>query len=300
VRSLLTHITALAIIIKVPPINENQKAVGQKSVSGCVILEVCIVILARILAIIYWRVNDAGTWTPPWYWRRWAIAELVCKYVHLQTSSAMAKRRQYSPDIHQRVINKWRAKKSQRKIAQELEMPRSSVQSILRYYRINGHTIVAPRSGRPRATTARHDRAIVRTVEANRFLSSGQLAAQISKKIGKEVSQQLVCNHLNDTGLNGRFARKKPYLSKLHRRKRLAYAKKYEHMDAEDWSKTMFADEASVELNGSTGRVYVWRPRSLQQQVRPTNEQVWTQEFHGVCHHLGGWCGALAFLHEVD
>ncbi|POM79121.1 Transposase [Phytophthora palmivora] len=77
------------------------------------------------------------------------------------------------------------------------------------------------------------DRRITRAVEGNRFISATRLAAEVGKDIG-----------IRETGLHGRSARKKPYLSRQHRQKRLAYAKKCQRMIADDWKQVMLTDEA--------------------------------------------------------
>ena len=68
-----------------------------------------------------------------------------------------------------------------------------------------------------------------------------------------------VRNRLKATGLNGRSSRKKPYLSKVHKSKRLAYAKRMLAAlpREEDWANVLFTDEASVQINGSTGKMTV-------------------------------------------
>ncbi|KAG2840392.1 hypothetical protein PC114_g5232 [Phytophthora cactorum] len=143
---------------------------------------------------------------------------------------ARTSQRQYSQDLHRRVIKKWTAGMSERKIG-HLDMPRVSVQTIIRFEKKHDHVNLKPRPGRPRCTDLRHDRRIVREVEKNRFV----------------------------TGLNGRSARKKPYLNPKHRRKRFAYAKKFKNQTAGFWKRVLFTDEASVELHGTSGRVSVWR-----------------------------------------
>ncbi|EGZ09801.1 hypothetical protein PHYSODRAFT_403262, partial [Phytophthora sojae] len=101
-----------------------------------------------------------------------------------------------------------------------------SVRSIVKFYKKHGHSTIPQRTGRPRRTNDRVDRRIVREVERNRFVSAAVVAAQVAKDIGQPVSSTLVRERVRDTGLHGRSARKKPYLSRRHRRLRAAYAKR--------------------------------------------------------------------------
>ena len=51
----------------------------------------------------------------------------------------------------------------------------------------------------------------------------------------------------------GRSARKKPYLRKDQKRKRLAYAKKLlnKFVDAKDWESVLYTDGDSAQLHGN-------------------------------------------------
>ncbi|GMF31772.1 unnamed protein product [Phytophthora fragariaefolia] len=168
-------------------------------------------------------------------------------------------RRQHSHQIRCLCVSKWKKQYSYSRISREVELPRSTVRGIIAHFKKNGHCVVASRQGRPRLTTAREDRRIIRDTEKNRFISAAVLAAAVSKDTGRVVTPQVVRNRLHESGLNGRSARKKPYVSKKHRKQRLAYAKRLAHYEEEDWGTVLFTDEASVELHGTTGRVSVWR-----------------------------------------
>ncbi|KAE9187998.1 hypothetical protein PF005_g20235 [Phytophthora fragariae] len=172
---------------------------------------------------------------------------------------ARTRRRQYSDDLRSRVVYKWKEDLGSRTISKHLAIPRWSVRSIIKHYKTNGHWSVERRPGRPRLTDARHDRRIIRAVEKDRFVSAARLAAEVSKEIGKEVSSDLIRDRIHEAGLFGRSARKKPFLSAKHRRQRLKYAKCFDNMQPEWWSRVLFSDEASVELHGTSGRVSVWR-----------------------------------------
>ncbi|RHY83889.1 hypothetical protein DYB35_012431 [Aphanomyces astaci] len=60
-------------------------------------------------------------------------------------------------------------------------------------------------------------------------------------------------------GLRSHAARKKSYLSKVNKKKRLAYAKKYQHWADDDWKNVIFTGESPFNLTGSSGRVFDWR-----------------------------------------
>ncbi|KAF0705077.1 hypothetical protein AaE_014664 [Aphanomyces astaci] len=138
-------------------------------------------------------------------------------------------------------------------------MPRSSVKTIIKAFKSTGLLHAAPRSGRPRVTTEHEDRIIVRAVKQNRRLSAETLQETFAIFHDKDISRTTIRNRITAAGLNGRAARKKPFLSKLNRKKRLAFAKKYQTWTPEEWEKVLFTDESPFNLTGSCGRVYVWR-----------------------------------------
>ncbi|KAE8980037.1 hypothetical protein PR001_g24275 [Phytophthora rubi] len=167
-------------------------------------------------------------------------------------------RHQYSHDLRVLFVQKHHRGLGYKKIAKILEMSAGSVRNIVKYYKKHGHSVVSPRSGRKTITDVRQDRRIVREVEANRFVSATRLAVQVEANIGRKISAWTIRARIHAAELNGRTARKNPYLSKKHRRARLAYAKKYDHLTTEQWDDVLFTYEARVELHGSTGRVSVW------------------------------------------
>lgn len=171
------------------------------------------------------------------------------------------RRKEYSQDMRLRCVAKAKQGFGANKIARDLDMPKSTVKSIIHSHRMRGHTFNLPRSGRPRITDERTDRRIVRAVEANRFASAAAIAVAVLEEVGHPVKPTTVRNRLKASGLNGRSSRKKPFLSKVHKRRRLAYAKRMlaSLPQQEDWADVLFTDEASVQLNGSTGKVSVWR-----------------------------------------
>ncbi|KAG2924927.1 hypothetical protein PC119_g13963 [Phytophthora cactorum] len=128
---------------------------------------------------------------------------------------ARTSRRQYYQDLRQRVIKKWAAGMSERKIGRHLDMPRASVQTIIRLQMKHGHVNLKPHPS---------------------------LAAVTSVTI---AVSDLIRDRIHEAGLDGTSARKKPYLNPNHRRKRFAYANKFKNQTAGFWKRVLFTDEAA-------------------------------------------------------
>ncbi|CAK9833797.1 Protein GVQW3 [Anthophora retusa] len=64
--------------------------------------------------------------------------------------------------------------------------------------------------------------------------SAPQLTSELYQETGKSANPQTVRRALKESGYNGRIARRKPYVNKINRRKRLNFAKEYLSKE-EEW-----------------------------------------------------------------
>ena len=73
---------------------------------------------------------------------------------------------------------------------------------------------------------------------------------------GVTSSVRTVRRRLDDVGLFGRAARKRPLLTDRHRQLRLQWAKERKNWGMDQWYKVVWSDESKFNLFGSDGRVY--------------------------------------------
>ena len=81
----------------------------------------------------------------------------------------------------------------------------------------------------------------------------------IESELGITISEQTVRRRLHEIGLKGCVTRKKPYVNKVNRGKRLEYAKTYGEKPLGYWNYVLWSDESKFNLFGSDGKVMVWR-----------------------------------------
>ena len=112
------------------------------------------------------------------------------------------------------------AGKSARVISRVLHVPKSTVIFWLSKFQASNDVEDDARSGRPKASSSRADRRLIRLCKANRFASSSMLLGEW----GEDVSARTVRNHLNAAGLHSRRPVQKPKLSPCHVSTRLAWA----------------------------------------------------------------------------
>ena len=103
------------------------------------------------------------------------------------------------------------------------------------------------RSGRPPKLSARDKRQIVFHITRNhesRRLSVMTIIQDLQLDIG---ITQLKCT-IQDLGYNHRIARRRPFLKKLDRKRRLQFAKRHAYITVEDWKAFIWTDEMSVKV----------------------------------------------------
>jgi hypothetical protein len=60
-------------------------------------------------------------------------------------------------------------------------------------------------------------------------------ASAIIRDLQLDVHPNTLKHHLMDLGYNHRIARRRPFLKKLDRKRRLQFAKRHVHLTVEDW-----------------------------------------------------------------
>ena len=99
------------------------------------------------------------------------------------------------------------------------------------------------------------------------MISSGKAenAVQITRTLqtitNHDLSPETVCLHLKKAGMKAVVKKKRPILSKRHRKERLDYALRHQHYTMADWKKVVWSDETKINRMGSDGRQWVWKKK---------------------------------------
>lgn len=125
-------------------------------------------------------------------------------------------------------------------------------------------------------------------------------APEIHAKLGlTQISIRTVQRRLEDKGLFGRVAAKKPYVNKKNQIKRIRFAQQHINWTPQQWKRILWSDESKFNLVHSDGIRYV---------RRPVNKRFDPKYTIGTVKHSGGnimeW-GAFNFsgigpLHRVN
>ena len=148
---------------------------------------------------------------------------------------------------------------SYRDVGTRLGISHKTVFRLVKKYRETGSIVDKPRSGRPRVTTEREDRVLVRRSLGDHRLTSPELRAKMEDDHGVHVSSRTVRSRLFSAGLRGCVAAKKPLLRDPTICKRLAFAREHRNWTIEQWNSVLWADESSFQLFCGAKRAYVRR-----------------------------------------
>jgi len=148
---------------------------------------------------------------------------------------------------------------SLRQIAQRLKISVGAVRRTIARKSETGVNATKGRTGRPKITTRREDNFIVTTSKRNRRFTAPEIARELRKSRRQPVSDRTVARRLQQYGLGGRIAVKKPLLRAANIKKRYAWAKEHQDWTEEQWKTVLWTDESKFELFGSHRRTYVRR-----------------------------------------
>ena len=135
-----------------------------------------------------------------------------------------------------------------RQIARKCRCSPSAVGYTLQKYRRTNSLEDKPRSGRPRVSSARNDRILIRMCRENRRMTSQELQQQWSNQTGVQCSTRAVRGRLLDHGLRSYKAVKKPLINERQRLARRRWAQAHKNWTARNWKKILWSDESSFQL----------------------------------------------------
>lgn len=142
-----------------------------------------------------------------------------------------------------------------------MNVQRKTLTKLLAKYRRTGSVADLPRQPRRRATTAVQDQFIVLSHLRQRTRTAVETARETVGTHGQFISSNTVRRRLKSAGLRAR----RPYhgivLTRDHRRARLNWARAHLRFTRADWANVLFTDESRFNVQGSDGRVRVYRRR---------------------------------------
>ncbi|KAI4876339.1 hypothetical protein NFI96_002707 [Prochilodus magdalenae] len=138
----------------------------------------------------------------------------------------MVKAREWSQKTREEVIALHKNGNGYKKIAKLLNIPRDTIGSIIRKFKLKGTVETLPGRGRKKILTATAVRYLKRNVEKNPRVTAKELKKDLSD-VGTEVSAQTIRRALHNEDLHARTPRHTPLLTPKNKKSRLQYAKSH-------------------------------------------------------------------------
>jgi transposase len=116
----------------------------------------------------------------------------------------------------------------------------------------------ARKTGRPPKLDARGERRLLRLMQADRRKSAATLRDEMAIGgyfLGVSTIKRILKKH----GFVGRVAVRKPFISKINKKKRQTFAEQHLHWTFDDWSKVLFTDESKFDFFAQKSRIIVRR-----------------------------------------
>lgn len=172
----------------------------------------------------------------------------------------MGKTKALSFQLQELIVRAINGGSSQRQVAAQFQVSKSGVNDVMKRFHERGGVIIKKSTGRPRKTTERVDRILVKLSKEDPRKSATVLTTELRQKYKATCGVQTVKRRLRASGLFGRRPAKKPLISAKNRIARVKFAKSHIAWTSKDWAKILWSDESKFMLFGSDGIKFVRRP----------------------------------------
>ncbi|KAK7099853.1 hypothetical protein V1264_022900 [Littorina saxatilis] len=166
-----------------------------------------------------------------------------------------------TPEQRERAVGRLSAGDDPEAVAVAFNVHLSTVYRLQQRFVNIGSTADAQRSGRPRVTTQRQDRQILRHHLRNRFHTANETARNTVGNHQRpiiSVDRQSAEDLLSETS---KTAVPLPVLTQRHRMARQQWAQDHINWNWRQWRNILFTDESRFCISHVDGRVRVWRRR---------------------------------------
>uniref|UniRef100_A0A8C7S043 Tc1-like transposase DDE domain-containing protein n=1 Tax=Oncorhynchus mykiss TaxID=8022 RepID=A0A8C7S043_ONCMY len=157
------------------------------------------------------------------------------------------KNKEHTRQVRDTVVKKFKAGFGYKNISQALNIPRSTVQAIILKWKEYQTTANLPRPGRPSKLSAHTRRRLIRDAAQRPMITLDELQRSTAE-VGDSVHRTTISRILHKSGLNGRVARRKPFLKDIHKKCCLKFATSHLGDTPNMWKKVLWSDETKIEL----------------------------------------------------
>jgi transposase len=160
--------------------------------------------------------------------------------------------------LRNQIVGMRRTGKKYTEIERETTVNANTCQKIYTRWQETGTCDNAPRTGAPKKVDEYTIRCIKKYIRSNRETRRMPLK-DITEHVDANIYDKTMRKVIEEIGMGHCVERKRCWLSKEQKAKRLRWAKELLHWTAEDWKKVCFSDEMGMQTGPNGKRVYVWR-----------------------------------------
>lgn len=204
--------------------------------------------------------------------------------------------RRTSIEIRELVIKHFQSGKTQKQIAEMVDLSSSTVQYIIQRFVRENRVHNKGREAPNKIFTEHDERWILRKIKKDPMLSAPAVAKDVEMFLGKKCHPETIRRVLRDDNFHGRTARNKPFISKKNQKVRIQFAKDHENKDISFWNTVIFADESKFNISASDGKAYVWRQPNTELQIKNLRGTV----KHGGGHVMVWGCMSSAGVGKLE
>jgi transposase len=145
--------------------------------------------------------------------------------------------------------------------------PHTTIASVIARLKNRGNSENKERVGRPRKSTNRDERLLIR-----RALDDTKMPLRELKfEANSDLSISSIRRRLQDEDIQKWIAAERPRLTDGHASKRFNWSKVHLHKTVDDWRKWIFSDECSVEKGADPRQMWVFRRPGDAEKFKPKN-----------------------------
>ena len=214
---------------------------------------------ARSSGIVELRNHSIGGRSPKSIYTLWQLWINICIFFSFFFSIVRTMPHPTPMGIRHEVFALAREGINQCAIAAHVGLTRATVNRILKRHAAIGSLVPGKSLGAPRKTTPRQDRALLRMVQQDCFLSARALTARMRNLYGMRAGRTMVKNRLLSRGYRAYRPTTKPLLTANHYHLHLQWAQKWWNLTMAHWQHVTFGDESRFQLYPVDGRLRVCR-----------------------------------------
>jgi transposase len=139
------------------------------------------------------------------------------------------------------------------------EITGRALSTVSRIHSTHCSSLSKPSGGRPRKLSPSDIHYSIRQITSQKAEHATEVTKTLRAMTGESISVKTVRRALKKAGMRAVVKRKRPLLTKRHRKARMDFALAHKDWTLEDWKRVVWSDETKINRLGSDGRKWVWK-----------------------------------------